>query len=224
MLTLKYTKKDTARYISHIDLLRQFIKILNRAEVDVVYSKGFHPHMNIYFSPALPVGVGSNVEYCTIESTQASIIDAIRAKSIKGLEFVAEYNTDNPKLASKIYKAKYNVKVDLTDEDIQKLHEFLSRDSIVIEVERKGEKVQTEVKHLIYDYKVSNSLVELTLAVGNPNLRIDKLIRLINDSLGLGILITNSEKIEQYVSVEGTDITVDDYLNSLVNKSNIGSN
>ena len=64
MIVFKYTKKDGAEYLSHLDMLRHLNKILKRAGVPINYSKGFNPHMSIYMSSPIAVGLCSNAEYC----------------------------------------------------------------------------------------------------------------------------------------------------------------
>ncbi len=211
MITLRYKKEDSAIFVSHIDLLKQFIKIINRSKINVEYSKGFHPHMQLYFTTPLPVGVSSDSEYVTIYTEEKTIIDRLNEKSIGGIVFTKEYvSNENPKLTKNIDKASYVVKVNLTDLEVAKVNEFLSRPSIVLQVMRKGELAETDVKPLIYDYKVSNQSFECTLACGNPNLRIDYLIKKINEELSTDIHITNSRKISQFISETGEN--VEDYL------------
>ena len=215
MITLRYKKEDSAIFVSHIDLLKQFIKIINRSKINVEYSKGFHPHMQLYFTTPLPVGVSSDSEYVTIFTEEKSIIDRLNDKSIGGIIFTKEYVTkDNPKLTKNIDKAHYEVVCNLTDKEVQKVNDFISKPSIILQVMRKGELTEMEVKPLIYDYKVSNRLIECTLASGNPNLRIDYLIKKINEELSTDIHITNSRKISQFISDTGEN--VEDYLEKLV--------
>lgn len=215
MLTLKYSKKGSAIYISHIDLLRQFIKILNRAEIEVSYSGGYHPHMNIFFSPALPLGVESDAEYCTIECQKSCIIDMLNDKSIKGLEFIEEFVTEsNPKLAAKVAVADYEVECCLNDGNIAELENFLTENEILMELDKKGETVIKNVKPLILSYRITKEIIFFRLAVGNPNLRIDSLIRLINKNTQCNLKITDSKKTEQFIMENDALVGVDRYLKS----------
>lgn len=216
MITLKYQKTDSAIYTSHIDLLKQFVKIVNRAGVEVEYSKGFHSHMNVYFTSALPVGVSSEAEYVTVETNEKDLLSRLNEKSIGGLVFTKEYITKtNPKLTSQIYKSLYKVSVNLTDDEVAKLNDYFEKDEIIVTTEKKGEITKKKVNEQIFSYKVSNSEIELMLATGNPNLRIDALIRQINSDLGLKIMITKSKKLKQFVAINGTSYDVDEYLTKI---------
>lgn len=62
-----YTKIDIARFLSHLEMTRAIIRALRRANIDMVYSKGFHPMPRISFSQALPVGIESVHEIMDIQ-------------------------------------------------------------------------------------------------------------------------------------------------------------
>ncbi len=57
-----YSKLQSARYISHIDLNNIIQRALRRAEVQVAYSQGFHPKMLISYPAALPLGMRGKAE------------------------------------------------------------------------------------------------------------------------------------------------------------------
>ena len=69
MITLKYRKSGNAVFISHIDTLRGMVRAIRRAEINMAYSKGFNPHMLLFFSPPLALGVNSEAEYVTADCT-----------------------------------------------------------------------------------------------------------------------------------------------------------
>lgn len=55
------------KYISHLDLLRLFQRAARRAEMPLVYSKGFSPRPKISFKRALKLGVESESEEATFQ-------------------------------------------------------------------------------------------------------------------------------------------------------------
>jgi radical SAM-linked protein len=61
-LRLIYSKTGAARYIGHLDTVREFHRSLRRAGIRIQYTEGFHPKARLGFGEALPVGVGSLVE------------------------------------------------------------------------------------------------------------------------------------------------------------------
>ena len=115
MLVLKYSKTDSACFISHIDLLRHVSRILRRADISVNYSQGFNPHALVFFSPPLGVGVSSVAEYLAIDSNMnadellekfnASVPATLRASEVftcaknpnlQGKTVCADYIFDTP--------------------------------------------------------------------------------------------------------------------------------
>ncbi len=57
-----YSKLQSARYMSHMDLNNVIQRALRRAEIQVAYSQGFHPKMLISYPSALPLGMSGKAE------------------------------------------------------------------------------------------------------------------------------------------------------------------
>ncbi|MBN2172186.1 MAG: TIGR03960 family B12-binding radical SAM protein [Candidatus Krumholzibacteriota bacterium] len=56
---LVYARYGPASSLGHLDLLRLWPRVLRRAGLRVAYSRGYHPHPRLSFSPALPTGAWS---------------------------------------------------------------------------------------------------------------------------------------------------------------------
>lgn len=207
MLTLKYCKAGSACFISHIDLLRHVSRILRRAGITVNYSQGFNPHALVYFSPPLGVGVSSVAEYLTIDTDMnedevferynSAVPDTLRASGI----FVCP---KNPNLQGKVVSADYILDVPYKPIDLSGGFE--------ISYEKKGQTVTEDVSDKIYSVFDEDGRLGLRLALGNTNLRPDRLIPRLNEMLGAEISITDVRKLRQYVEVGGALINIDDYL------------
>lgn len=63
---LKFRKVGTLQYISHLDLQRTLLRVINRACIPVWYTKGFNPHAKLVFSTPLSVGAQSEYEFLDI--------------------------------------------------------------------------------------------------------------------------------------------------------------
>ena len=59
---LEFEKKDTAKYISHLDLQRAFQRAIRRSKLPVALSSGFNPHYKVSFASALALGIISECE------------------------------------------------------------------------------------------------------------------------------------------------------------------
>jgi len=57
---ISFSKTGTARYISHLDLMRTFQRAFLRAGIDIRHTEGFNPHA--YVSILLPLSVGFSSE------------------------------------------------------------------------------------------------------------------------------------------------------------------
>ena len=60
---IRFGKEGMMRFIGHLDVLRTFQKIFRRADVPMVYSKGFSPHPVMSFALPLGLGLSSEGEY-----------------------------------------------------------------------------------------------------------------------------------------------------------------
>ncbi|MFA5356571.1 MAG: TIGR03936 family radical SAM-associated protein [Candidatus Omnitrophota bacterium] len=57
-----FAKKGTMRFISHLDLMRLFMRAVRRAGLPVKMSEGFSPHPRLSMKRALKLGVESDNE------------------------------------------------------------------------------------------------------------------------------------------------------------------
>jgi radical SAM-linked protein len=61
-----FTKKGQMKYISHLDLMRLFMRALRRAGFELRMTEGFSPHPKLSIARALKLGVASENEEATI--------------------------------------------------------------------------------------------------------------------------------------------------------------
>lgn len=64
---VRFAKYGAVKFVGHLDVLRYFQKAVRRAELDIVYSKGYHPHQIMSFALPLGVGLTSDSEYMDME-------------------------------------------------------------------------------------------------------------------------------------------------------------
>lgn len=75
---LTFSEQGNAKHLSHLELVKVFIRALRRAGVNVVHSKGYHPMPKISFATALPVGTESMEETLDLELSQTSDFSTIK--------------------------------------------------------------------------------------------------------------------------------------------------
>lgn len=65
-IRLSYSKDGRLRFLSHLDMVKAWQLLIERAALPVAYSRGFHPVALLQYSPPLPVGYGAQAEWVDI--------------------------------------------------------------------------------------------------------------------------------------------------------------
>ena len=194
MIVFKYTKKDGAEYLSHLDMLRHLNKILKRAGVPINYSKGFNPHMSIYMSSPIAVGLCSNAEFCLVETSIGAeeFKQAFNAYSFKGVECTFAISVNKKvSVAGLINRALYRIK-GVNNFDLEKV---LGADKFEF-TNKKGER--KEVRNKIFDLFWEGEDLIANIGFGNEGLRPDLFAKELVSLYGGNSLI-EVEKLEAYV-------------------------
>jgi len=79
-VSLKFSKKGMMIYISHLDLMRLFMRALRRAGLPVKISEGFSPHLKISIKRALKLGVESDNEELTLVLKEPLSLQELRGR------------------------------------------------------------------------------------------------------------------------------------------------
>ncbi len=69
-LRFRFQKKGRLMYISHLDLVRTFGKIVIRSGLPLWFTEGFNPKPKMVFSPPLSIGVESETEFLDLRLTE----------------------------------------------------------------------------------------------------------------------------------------------------------
>lgn len=77
---LQFKKIGNLQYISHLDLQRTFLRVINRACIPVWYTKGFNPHPKLVFSTPLSVGAQSVYEFLDLRMDREMPCEEIMAR------------------------------------------------------------------------------------------------------------------------------------------------
>lgn len=73
------------KYISHLDLMRLFMRALRRAELPIKITEGFSPHPKISLKRALKLGVESDSEEATFVLREPMNLEEFKQKLQKQL-------------------------------------------------------------------------------------------------------------------------------------------
>lgn len=195
-----FEKKNMAKYISHLDLMRCFSRAVKRARLNIWYTEGFNPHAFMTFSLPLSLGTESFCESVDIRMLDETPLDEIKdrlnetlppdiritkvaepvhkADEIAFAEFEIRLNTDNPK------KVKASVE------------EKISADEIIVEKKAKQGRKKVlkpvDIKGNIHSYELETGekyvLLKIIISAGtktniNPSLLIDAVTADVKDDI-----------------------------------------
>lgn len=173
MIVLKFEKTGTSALVSHVDNLRAITYIFRRANIVAEYSQGFNPHMELGFSSPIALGVESLAEYVSVKTEySADLLDRLNAVSPSGIRFTKIFNVE-VNLASTLNRATYQVEANGIGEVIEEI----SRPMYAICYQEKGQWVTKTVSERIFcAEQLDKDTALVTLAIGNDNLRPDRLV------------------------------------------------
>ncbi len=77
-LRIRFGKEGIVKFIGHLDMQRYFQKAFRRADVDIRYSQGYHPHPYLSFASPLGVGLESMGEYLDIEVNSCGSLEEMQ--------------------------------------------------------------------------------------------------------------------------------------------------
>lgn len=86
-LRLRFSRGEELKYISHLDLMRLWERVLQRAGIPMAYSEGFSPHPRISLAAPLPIGVTS----------EAELMDVVVKKTVSPLFFMEHTKPQLPR-------------------------------------------------------------------------------------------------------------------------------
>ncbi len=187
-LEIVYSKTGPARYFGHLEFVTIFIRAINRAEIPVVYSQGFHPMPKVAFSDPLPVGVESEQETLVITITGEIRPEAVRAALNRHLPegiWIKECRKATEKAskpASTDRISIYSIESEKEVFDIEKADLFRSRETVVLEKQTKDGEIKTvDLKEVVSNLVVIDKrrlLIEIKELSGKK-VRPDDIIRVL---------------------------------------------
>ena len=153
---IKFSKTGQGKYISHLDLLRCFVRAISRANKDsrfpVKYSEGFNPHPSITFLLPLSIGITSVCELVDIEFKVDLPREEIKDRFNEHLPpdlRVLEVTFPVSK-AKDIISARYDVTIeDTRGIDADAILNFLSQEEFsVSKKSKRGEKIVNLMEYI----------------------------------------------------------------------------
>lgn len=208
---IKFRKQGVMKFIGHLDVMRYFQKAIRRADIDVAYTEGFSPHMVLSFAAPLGVGLTSNGEYADITiRTPIPSKEAVKRLNdvmVEGMEILSFRRIPDEKASnamSLVAEADYTLHFREGMEPPKgwepQLLAFYAKPSITVTKKTKKSEKEMDLKPLIYDLKVKNGSIFMTLSTGStdnikPELVMDAFCSSIGWEMPESALIINREEV-----------------------------
>ena len=114
-IRLSYSKEGRLRFLSHLDMVKAWQLLIERAGLPMAYSRGFHPVALLQYSPPLPVGYAGQAEWVDIFLRERVAPEEVERRleeaAPKDMRFFAPVEIDlaAPALDRSIVAADYEV-------------------------------------------------------------------------------------------------------------------
>ncbi len=113
-ISFKFSRSKPMVYLSHLDLMRLFIRALRRSKLPLAYSEGFNPHPRLNFALPLPLGVTASSEPGEVSFTEnvppEKFLQSMDKQLPDGLQLIDAKELDQgvPSLAALVSAALYH--------------------------------------------------------------------------------------------------------------------
>ncbi len=165
---IHYSRLEHSRFYGHLEMLQLVFRVLRRAGLPVLFSKGYNPSPKVSFSQALPVGMESMVEYFDVDLSRP-LGNPQTALEAMNLEFPETIRVSAVDIVGKgqqaDQQAEYEVNLPFSiDEAIQqRIDDFLAAKECIVERIRKRKRRQLDVRPLVVSIKQEDKRLALTL-------------------------------------------------------------
>ena len=155
-----FTKKDTAKYISHLDLTRCLIRAFRRTDIPLWYTEGFNPHPHLVFGLSLPLGVEGENEILDIRLDDESyknerVLSELNRVTVPGIKFLKIEAPQNKPLL--ITSGLYEMVISSNNgENIKNaiLEKIDSKNILIQKKTKKGEIKEINVSEHLSEFKI----------------------------------------------------------------------
>ena len=150
-----YSRLGDARFLGHLEILQLVFRALHRAGLPVLFSQGYNPSPRISFSPALPVGVESHIEFFDMDLAEPlsrpADIAAELDQQLPGFISITSITSVRKKTPVTMQISYEIILPDSVDGDsvAAKITEFLAAEQFVIERVRKKKKRELDIRVLV---------------------------------------------------------------------------
>ena len=192
---LAFSKTGTAKFISHLDLMRTFQRAFLRAGIQIKHTEGFNPHAFVSIPLPLSVGFSSGCEVLECEVLGGAGLDEVPARMNAalpaGIAVSRCYEAVRP--VKELCYVNYIVTLEYEGGApfgaVREIRELLTRDSLVVTKRSKKAKsgqVELDLIPLInkatVDGRRDTITLDLILRAQNPGVNLELIVGAIRDN------------------------------------------
>lgn len=170
---LRYSKRGKAKFLGHQDIIRCFHRAFRRSGLRLDYSKGFHPHPKLRFSPPLAVGIESDAEYVDFDLLECllsadAILGILKEALPRGIDpqELQEITFNEGPVSARIQELTFEVThFDSLPADrvARKVREFHTSDSVALTRIVDGRTKTRNLKEWVTHLTFGGSALQMTL-------------------------------------------------------------
>jgi radical SAM-linked protein len=159
-LRVRFCRGEELKFISHLDIIRLWVRALRRARIPLEYTEGFSPHPRISLAVPLSVGVTADNELLDISITKVVsphwFVDTVNRQLPEGMKVLeaTPISPNVPSLQSQVRFTQYQVEVKTgkNEEEIKTdIDRLLALESLPWHHERDTGRKSYDLRNLIDD-------------------------------------------------------------------------
>ena len=151
LIRMQFRKTREGRFLSHLDLMHTWERVIRRSRLPLAFSQGFNPHPKTNFASACAVGTTSDGEYMDMELTEDMPLTQVKAALDQAMPPAFEVTAlkvvqgKTPSLMSIITRARYQLWLEFVAEVTQAqlddaVEQFWRREEVIVYRYKKNSK------------------------------------------------------------------------------------
>lgn len=171
-----FDKFGEMKFISHLDLLRFFDRLLKKSQIPVKYSQGFHPRPKMSFGSPISLGTEAYNELMDFEleepMSNEEVFNRLNSSNVVGFRV----NKVEDVIGKASIMEEYTImvyEVESEEEIIEKLETLLNQDEIVEVKEKKGKIATRNLKERIKHFERVGNKIAMEIINTSPNSYLD---------------------------------------------------
>ena len=171
-----FDKFGEMKFISHLDLLRFFDRLLKKSQIPVKYSQGFHPRPKMSFGSPISLGTEAYNELMDFEleipMSNEEVFDRLNSSNVVGFRV----NKVEDIIGKASIMEEYTImvyEIESEEEIITKLETLLNQEEIVEVKEKKGKITTRNLKERIKSFRREGNMIEMEIINTSPNSYLD---------------------------------------------------